>query len=313
MEQSKIKELFSLFDIEGDGSAVTSIYPYAPVYKCEYMHHDVIIKRTRKKIDEANQLKEWLYYLTGRGIKVVTPFRNKPFVHFDGDNWVMYPFIEGRIYNGSAGDIVEAGKLLGQLHSQENLFNSGRFDWAQFDEDYKEEIISDVTKISNWIGDEPAERKFRSIADKIEKFLSAGLACLPHEDLPIVTASRDYKASNIIFTKDEKPTLIDPDNGGMIPRIVDLAIACILFHNDGIDSIPARPLTKGEWDLFMEGYNRHVELTDIEKEVWNDILTLMYMDEGLWLIVDSIDDTNSRLKEFTYSLTQFDFDLYKVE
>ncbi|MBD1373585.1 phosphotransferase [Hazenella sp. IB182357] len=312
MEQAAIKKLLDQFGVIHEEESPTSIYPYAPVFKCKYLGHDVIVKRTRKELKEAEQLKKWLLHLRQQGIQVVTPFHDRPFVNFDGHQWVMYPFIEGRPYNGSKADIVEAGKLLGRIHRQSAIFDSGSFSWEQYDADFQTEIASDSKQILKWLHGEEERKQFKSIIQHFEEMTHSRLPLLEKLDLPNVTASRDYKANNLIYGLDQKPTLIDPDNGGIIPRIVDLAICCIIFHNDGMGTVPPRPLTQEEWSHFMEGYSQYTQLTKLEQEVWVDVLLLLFMDEGLWLIVDSMEDHNPRQKEFAYSLTQFEPSLYKL-
>jgi Ser/Thr protein kinase RdoA (MazF antagonist) len=78
--------------------------------------------------------------------------------------------------------------------------------------------------------------------------------------------------------------LVDPDNGARIPRAYDLAIAALLFHNEGIG--PDRVFTADEWHVFLQGYGQHIQWSELEKSSWEDILLCAWMDEALWLLQD---------------------------
>ena len=101
--------------------------------------------------------------------------------------------------------------------------------------------------------------------------------------LPVTNCSWDYKASNLIYHP-TAPVLIDPDNGGRVPRTYDLAIAALLFHNEGKG--PSRVFTAAEWQTFLEGYDEHIQFNELEKNHWEDILLCAWMDEALWLLQD---------------------------
>ncbi len=61
-----------------------------------------------------------------------------------------------------------------------------------------------------------------------------------------------------------------------------------------------------------EGYYEYIQLNNVEKDTWNDILRFVFIDEGLWAIVDLEDDESQRQKEFIKSLIEFneeDFEL----
>src|SRR5690349_1237547 len=56
-----------------------------------------------------------------------------------------------------------------------------------------------------------------------------------------------------------------------------LAIAALLFHNEAAG--PDRVFTAGEWHVFLDGYGEHVQLSEIEKSSWEDILLCGWMDD----------------------------------
>jgi hypothetical protein len=77
--------------------------------------------------------------------------------------------------------------------------------------------------------------------------------------------------------------LVDPDHGGRIPRLYELACSALLFHCDS-PGAPGRMFSADEWKLFLKGYAEHVKISETERRVWQDVLTAAWMDEGLWLI-----------------------------
>lgn len=51
----------------------------------------------------------------------------------------------------------------------------------------------------------------------------------------------------------------------------------LLFHNEAAG--PDRVFTAGEWHVFLDGYGEHVQLSEIEKSSWEDILLCGWMDD----------------------------------
>ncbi|MFS1515944.1 phosphotransferase [Bacillus sp. SCS-151] len=306
MNTQETQNLFRLWDVKWTEEAANSIYRYSPVYKCQYRGQDVIIKRTRRTMDTAQKLVEWTTSLHSNGIKVVTPVKvENPFIQYKDHTWTMYPFIKGRKYDGSLQDIYEAGRLLGQIHNKVDTFECARFDWLNFDDEFTNDVTNDLQEISsNLLKNRPEKKEFNILKGRIEDFLTSDFSRLKKKTLPMVNASWDYKASNLVYEKDNHPVLIDPDNGGIVPRIVDLALALILFHTE-IETAPSRLFTEEEWTEFTKGYFEYITLTEEEKILWQDVLLFVYFDEALWAIVDMEDDETERQKKFIYSLTAF--------
>jgi Ser/Thr protein kinase RdoA (MazF antagonist) len=82
------------------------------------------------------------------------------------------------------------------------------------------------------------------------------------------------------------PVLVDPDNGGIEPRLFDLALAVLLFHTE-CPGAPGRLFTPGEWTVFLEAYGAHIELTAQERELWPAALDQVLWDEGSWALQDN--------------------------
>mgnify|MGYP003438538562 CR=1 FL=1 len=83
--------------------------------------------------------------------------------------------------------------------------------------------------------------------------------------------------------------MIDPDNATWIPRIFDLALVLLLFHNEH-EKAPDRVFTVDEWKLFLSGYNEYMVLTDQEKVLWEKAKQHVFLDEVMWLMAEYEED-----------------------
>ena len=290
------------------------MYKYAPVFKCTAGDVSVIIKRTKPEEDQAKKLFAWTNRLKDRNISVVTPVdrRGKNPLKVNDDLWVMYPYIEGRKYNGSQKDIKKAGELLGFIHAAgENSRTLGSgFQWKNYDHEFKEEVLEDLQLITKQYQGRIKEELFEKLKKSIKDLLERDFAPLKGIELPTVDGCWDYKASNLIYGKEDRPVLIDPDNSGYIPRLFDLALSLILFHTDNF--FPGRVFTETEWHTFKTGYLKHVKLNAREKEVWQDYLLFVFTDEALWAIIDLEEDESERQKDFIKSLLEFEPKKYRL-
>ena len=77
--------------------------------------------------------------------------------------------------------------------------------------------------------------------------------------------------------------LIDPDHAAFLPRIYDLAIAALLFHDD-LPTAPGRLWTPAEWRSLLTGYTRIIRLDPAEHAAWPGMLRLAWLDQALWLL-----------------------------
>lgn len=312
MNKEEFSRVFQSFEIDIDHAE--SIYKYAPVFKCKAGDATVILKRTKPDEDKARSLFSWTKDLQARNIEVVTPMKRKgknP-IQVDDDLWVMYPYIEGRKYNGSMEDIKRAGELLGRIHAvgeNKKTLLSG-FSWDIYDNDFRKEVKEDLLSIAkNYQGSVNAQA-WRNLKRSIENLIQSDFAALKSVDLPMVDGCWDYKASNLIYDKGDRPVLIDPDNSGYIPRLFDLALGLILFHTENF--APGRVFTAAEWNIFKTGYLKYVELSDLEKTVWEDYLIFVFTDEALWAINDLEEDEPQRQKDFIKSLLEFEPRKYQL-
>jgi Ser/Thr protein kinase RdoA (MazF antagonist) len=269
-----------------------SIYPYAPVYRLKNPPGDWILKRTQKPLARARAVAAWTRALAVHGVAIVNAASGvgeNPRAFNTNDNseevWVVYPFITGNSYTGDLSQIRAAGELLGSIHSTKPQTDYGLKQTETVVAIEAVEIGQDIAGILEHVHTfypEVAAAAKITLMERTERYFQRALSTLLEMRLPLANCSWDYKASNIIFPTSAAPVLVDVDNAGRIPRAYDLAIAALLFHNEGIG--PGRLFTREEWTMFLEGYFQHVRLSEEEKRVWDDLLLCAWMDEALWLL-----------------------------
>lgn len=241
------KEILNIFGFNVKEEPI-SIYPYSPVYRVKYGDKDVVVKRSQKR---AKNVMSYIHMLKDKGVNVVTPVKlqvDNP-QKYEDTNFVVYPFIEGKKYSGKEKEIYEAGKMLGQIHNLSPVSNT--YDLLEYDvydfnqqevEESMEAIIQHAGKAGVEIDSSLKTKLLESVANQQEIY-DAGL---PH-----VVTPHDFKANNLVLIPE--PFLIDPDNAAWVPRIFDLALALLLFHNEH-EEAPERVFTIDEWELFLSGY-----------------------------------------------------------
>ncbi|WP_235793813.1 phosphotransferase [Virgibacillus salidurans] len=265
-----------------------SIYPFSPVYHVMLEKGDVIVKKTQRPIERAYRLIEYTTFLSDNGIKVVTPVnlnRHNPQT-IDGETYVVYPYIEGSTYTGKDNEIYEAGKFFGRIHShspKENVYQLEEYDVYDFTVEEVEESMQNIERNA---------AKYEFVLDSVqhkEKLIQivSQQEELQNSNLPNVVTPYDFKANNLIYTPE--PYLIDPDNAGWIPRIFDLALALLLFHNE-LSTAPDTIFTPEQWKLFLSGYNKSVHLTDLEHSYWQKTIEHVFLDEVMWLLEEANED-----------------------
>lgn len=311
MEKENYKIVFIAFNL--DINCAESIYRYSPVFKINQNNSLYVLKKTRDSEEQANKLIQWTSTLKDSNIQVVTPVKLEvpnP-QKINGEMWVVYPFIQGRVYNASPEDIFEAGKLLGRIHEsgkdKRTLINE--YKWSSYDDEFVQEVKEDLDVIREKYVNK--EEEFENLFNKIEKIVSTNFEKLQFINLPYVDACWDYKANNLVYKKDGTPVLIDADSAGYIPRIFDLALALILFHTE-MSSAPSRMFTRYEWAIFMKGYNTSIHLSYQEKIIWEEFLLFVFIDEALWAIMDLEEDETEKQKSFITSLLSFNPSEYKI-
>jgi spectinomycin phosphotransferase len=326
--------LFSFGFHTSPESTPVSIHPYAPVFRVEDKRGAWIVKRGRKPFEQALAVTAWLEALAAEGIPVVTPARGcgenpRSFQDENGEEavWVVYPYISGRSYQGSPEEIRAAGDLLGRLHAFRPEHNFGLKVSRTVVEIDPEEVKGDISGIlghvERFFPQEQAAAR-RILEERASRYFGSALPSLLSQELPLANCTWDYKASNLVFREvgfpsgnpltrsSSLPVLVDPDNAGRVPRLYDLAIAALLFHNDGVG--PGRLLNRSEWETFLEGYLQHVQPGREEREAWDNLLLCAWVDEGLWLLNGSEEDwANPVQGRMQLSLLLTGLDTFRLE
>jgi Ser/Thr protein kinase RdoA (MazF antagonist) len=292
MNHSDIARAFG-FELSAENK-FESIYPYAPVYRLRNPRGEWIMKRTQKPLARAHAVAAWTQVLAAHGIAIVNAsngFGENPRAFTTDDNseevWIVYPFITGNIYTGDLSQIRAAGELLGSIHSTTPQADYGLKQTQTVVAIEEAEIEQDIPGILEHVHAFYPEVEVdakKTLVERAGRYFQHALPRLLEMHLPLANCSWDYKASNLIFPTSTGPVLVDVDNAGRIPRAYDLAIAALLFHNEGMG--PGRLFTPEEWTTFLDGYFQQVQFSEEEKRVWDDLLLCAWMDEALWLLRD---------------------------
>jgi Ser/Thr protein kinase RdoA (MazF antagonist) len=278
------------FQIDPPGT-LESIYPYAPVYRVQNTHGEWIVKRTQAPLARAHAIAKWTRSLAAQGVGIVKPASgvgDNPRYFGDANDqemWIVYPFVHGTAYVGAIAEIRSAGDLLGRIHAAGMNEAFGLKVSETVVPIAADELTRDTNIIVRLVTQAFPERAAAArelLEERTHHYLRSALPRLLSMRLPLTNASWDYKAINLVYRPDGEPVLVDPDNGGRIPRVYDLAIAALLFHNDV--KWPGRVFSAREWHAFLEGYGQHIRLSDEEMSVWDDLLLCAWIDEALWLL-----------------------------
>jgi len=198
---------------------------------------------------------------------------------------VVYPFIDGHPYTGTAGEISAAGDLLGRIHmARVDTIRLRSYSWPTADADEITSTCQELaTTFTTHAGQDAAECT-AAVADLGRRFADA-LPSLRTAELPAAAVSSDFKANNLVYTS-TGPVMVDPDNAGVEPRLLDLALAAPLFHNECPTGSP-RLFTDPEWEVFRDSYLAQVILTATERRLWPAALDHILWDEGTWALEDN--------------------------
>lgn len=290
-----------------------SIYRWAPVFRCMVNGRPTVLKRTASPLPDALGVAVWTTTLATTGLGVVAPVQSpgtgQPLgpVQVGDLVWVVYPWIEGRQYDGSPADLLAAGELLGRLHAAGTTTHGlPTFQWPDPDQ---ESVTEDVNALQTALGSLAG-----ALQALVRRFPTEVLPVIRDAGLPVADASMDYKANNLVYT-DAGPVLVDPDNGERLPRLLDLALAVLLFHSEHHPS-PGRPFTATEWVVFRDAWLRHVRPTPDECSLWPTALEYMLSEWVVWQITDSDtlgeDSDDPRQAALLTTLATFDANAYPL-
>jgi Ser/Thr protein kinase RdoA (MazF antagonist) len=282
---SEIPELFAHF-----GAAEVperSIYPYSPVFPCRIDGRPAVIKRTRSRPVDAAAVVAVTRQWAAAGVPVVTPLTvsvANP-VRLGEATWVAYPYIEGEPYTGTREQVAAAGDLLGRLHAAPGDARMPPFVWPEHGPD---SVAEDVAALHAVVAPHTPPEVVARLEKLVAGFMAEVLPVLRDAPLPTVNGCLDYKANNLVY-RDGQPVLVDPDNGDFAPRLLDLALAALLFHTEH-EPAPPRMFDHAEWQVFIGAYLRHVRLTAEERVRWPAALEYMLSEFGVWALTSDPDD-----------------------
>lgn len=267
-----------------DGGA--SLSPWSDVWRASVHGGDqpveAVVKQTWRN---PAPLEAWQRTLVARGIRTVAPLLPPVSVGEDDafEQWVAYPRLSGREWDGGSADLAAAGRLLGQMHTaSEGLAIDGfaPFEWGNPERGSIDEDIEAIrtaaaehwphADASRWI------TQLDAFPDTLDQVRSAGLAHLP--------VSIDHRAANLLFDA-EGALMLDLENAALAPRILDLAVAVLLFPLEHRGS-GGSALGGEEWAAFRGGYLGEVTLTRQERELWPTALTYMKLEWGTWHLTE---------------------------
>lgn len=286
----------------------TSLTPWATVLRCTTADGiEAVVKVTARKPNRADAMATWTRDLADAGIPVVAPLDlHAPNPQQIGEAWwVVYPFIDGRPYQGGAADARAAGDLMGRIHSADvpetTLAALRQYEYPDVDFD---DAHGDLETLQEQLPQhlEDAEPVLVAVESLLDRWWNTALPTLEAaeetEPLPRAALSSDFRSTNIIY-RDDDVVLVDPDNGGVEPRLYELAMALVLFHREAATA-PGRMFDDAEWRAFCEGYFTHVTFTERERELWPHAIDHMLWEEGTWALEDTDADGWANPRERTY-------------
>lgn len=270
----------------------TSVYPWGPVFRVEVVEDGGVsvpaaVKRTWRDRTKIDGLTAWQQGLHDAGVPVVTPLRLRdvevPLETPDGC-WTAYPWIDGRAWDGSIEDTAAAGRLLGLMHrhslnvSDERL---PRLEWPACPTESVDEDVAILRKVCAYEGAEDP-----TLADRWEQDLRAfptgTLPAIRDAGLPTGPMTLDHRATNLVYTGADVPTMIDFENAEVAPRLLDLAISVLLFGSEA-ESNPGQLFDAASWSAYRDAYlSAAPPLTGPERELWPSALDYMRLEWGTW-------------------------------
>lgn len=257
------------------------IYRFSPVYKFQASRRALVCKKTRSTVEGAKHIARWLRYARRLGIRVVAPISlpvENPLELAPGDVRVVYRFIPGQPYTGSAQQLRAAGRLLGRIHRAPNPkvralgSELQRYSFARLSRRRVAPALARLPEVFSRAGLTFKAKPLLCACDRA----AARSALLRHAEIPWTHTVWDFKASNLIFEANDNPVVIDPDQAQHAPRLFDLAAAVIKFHIDETGAL-ARMWSPQEWVTFRDGYLESIDPTTQERALWGQALLLMFV------------------------------------
>ena len=258
-----------------------SLSEWSPVYRATTANgHHVVVKPTPGEQPRADATAAWVRQLSAIGVEVVTPLElaSANPAEVDGRWWVLYPWVDGAAYDASRAQISAVGTWLGRQHTARVSHGAGMKRYT-YPETSLREVEQDLAALADRLEDDSVVRQLA------QRWWTTSLPALRGAELPLAAVTGDIKAANFAFT-DHGPVMIDPDNAQVQPRIFDLALAVVLFHNE-CPTAPGQLFDTAQWTTFASAYLSHVDLTAAERRLWPAALEHVLWEEGTWALEDN--------------------------
>lgn len=287
-----------------------SIHPYSLVWWARVHGPDgdvrAVVKRTWGSAQPA--LEAWQRALVAHGIRTVEPLLPPvaiDVVDDDGEqrveSWVAYPRLHGRAWDGSVDDIRSAGRLLGAMHAVSADVAIDGFPPFEWGSDAADSIADDVEAVRASVAEHWPSADAEPWVAALERF-PATLATVRAARLPHLPVSLDHRASNLLFDA-EGALAVDLENAALAPRILDLAVAVLLFPLEHA-GCAGRALARDEWLAFLAGYlERAQRLDDAERALWPTAIEYMLLEWGTWHLTEGVEQAPANLAYLADLLT----------
>ena len=201
--------------------------------------------------------------------------------------WIAYPRLHGRRWDGSVDDVAAAGRLLGAMHAASIDLRIDGFPDFEWGTDAPASIAEDVEAVRASAAQHWPNADAEPWVDALERF-GATLAAVQGAGLPLIPASLDHRAANLLFDA-EGALAFDLENAALAPRILDLAVAVLLFPLEDAGSAGSA-LSRDEWRAFLAAYlERAPRLSDAERERWPLALEYMRREWGTWHLTEGVE------------------------
>jgi spectinomycin phosphotransferase len=298
-------QVWSAFEV--DPAEASSLWPLAPVFRVTWRGRAAVLKRTQHPAQRARELQRWLRALELGGVPC--PFALVEPVESGDDTWVLYPYASGEPYRDLPGALRAAGRLLSDVHrvAQGAEHELARFRWIdETNAASRAEDRESFEALAARVGlEDRAVERWNAL---IDAYYGDVTTALKRAELPVCNTTFDFKANNLLFSEG-RLRLLDVDRAARVPRVLDLALAVLLFRNEHPHVSPAL-FTPAEWAAFANGYLEQGALTPDERRLFPKALHYMLIDEGLWLLLND-DWTSPRQRCFLESLLETDLAAYQ--
>jgi Ser/Thr protein kinase RdoA (MazF antagonist) len=193
------------FELQAD-STPESISPFAPVFRIASAEGLWIVKRTQAPLSRAQAIAAWTRSLAALGVVAPAPgFGDNPRLFHTDDQeqvWVVYPFLQGSLYQGDAVQIRAAGDLLGKIHAAGTDQDFGlkqRETVVTIEAEEAEADTAQVLRFMQQAFPHSVEAARSHLQMQAQSYFHQARPRLAATTLPLTNCSWDYKAANLVY------------------------------------------------------------------------------------------------------------------